>query len=245
LRLRCPNRTKCSENVPWSEVVCPGCGAATGFGARVKGFFSRLTRITCPACHKDVPWSEKSCPQCGQAMTMEALFRHGGFFGAERFRRIVNTTDDATRKRVQRWFLVVSALLCIGLNTLDTASKRADSHYVLLGVFLPILFLFAFTFTPYRLRMTLAYGTSGLFKLAVAVNVLNVVVALKLLIGTFEDRAEALALCVGVMVVSLTLLKIFVVPLWFYLVWLFHYPGFSQTHGPQDEQGHNVKVDHG
>ena len=243
--LRCPNRTQCPEKIPWSEVVCPGCGAAAGFGARVKAFFSRLTLIACPSCRRDVPWSKKSCPGCGEAMTVEAMFRSGDFLGGERLRRLARTTDAATRKKLQRWFFAASILLLLALNAVDSAVERSDSHYVLLATFLPLIFLFAIVFTPYRMRMALAHRTSGLFKCAVLLNVVNFAVALKLLIGAFEDRAEALALIIGVMVVSLVLLKLFVVHLWLWLVWLFYFQGFGPSHDPQDEQGHKVKVDLG
>ena len=67
---------------------------------------------------------------------------------------------------------------------------------------------------------------------------------LTLFIGRFEDQAKVVATLLGVMFVSFILLRLFVVPMWFYLVWLFCFQGFGATHDPQADQGHKVREDY-
>ena len=85
---------------------------------------------------------------------------------------------------------------------------------------------------------TLDGGRIGIF------NVFSFVLGLKLLIGFFEDRAQVIAVLIGVMAVSAFVLIHMLSHLWFGLAWLVHHPGFTPMHDPQADQGHKVKLDH-
>lgn len=159
-------------------------------------------------------------------------------------RAYMENANDADRKKFQRWFLFLSGLLFWCLMGATLATREAHRHYALLGVFLPFIFLMVIAMTPLRVRLYLVFGTSALLKFAVAINAFNFALGLKLLIGRFEHQAEVIAILLGVMIGSTILLRIFVVPLWFYLVWLFCFPGFGSYHDPQADQGHKVREDY-
>ena len=236
--LKCP---KCAKPVSWSEAECPRCHASVTFWAHVRAFFGKFTLIVCPKCGKDVSWRSRSCPACGQAMTIDAAFKRDG--GGQRLRAMLAGAGDEARKKFQRWSLLVSGLLLWILVSVDLSVQHSYKHYVLLLTFLPLIGLLAITITPYPMRMVLIRRTSALFKVGIVINVFSFVVGLKLLIGFFEDRAQVIAVLIGVMLVSAYLLIHMLAPVWFWLAWFVHHPGFTPMHDPQADQGHKMKMD--
>lgn len=176
-------------------------------------------------------------------MTIDAAFKRGD--GAGRLRTTVAGADDQARKKFQLSFVVLSALLFCVLMAVNLAVKVSYKHYFLLLTFLPLIALLAITITPYPMRMALLHRTAWLFRIGIVINVFSFVLGLKLLIGFFEDRAQVIAVLIGVMFVSAYLLIHMLAPVWFWLEWFVHRPGFVPQHDPQADQGHKVKVDHG
>ena len=239
MQLKCPN---CKKPVSWSEAECRNCGASVTFGAHVRAFLGKFTLIVCPKCGKDVSWRSRSCPACGQAMTIDAAFKRDG--SGARLRAMLAGAGDEERKKFQRWFFLVSALLLWILVGVDLSVQHSFKHYILLLTFLPLIGLLLITITPYDMRMALIRRTTPLFKVGFVFNVFSFVLTLKLLIGVFEDRAQVIAVLIGVMVVSAYVLIHMLANLWFALAWLVHHPGFTPMHDPQADQGHKVKMDH-
>ena len=239
MQLKCP---QCAKPVSWSEAECPRCRAAVTFGAHVRSFFGKFTLIVCPSCGRDVSWRSRSCA-CGQAMTIDAAFKRDG--GGARLRAMLAGAGDEARKKFQLWFLVLSALLFWILLGVDLAVQHSYKHYFLLLTFLPLIALLAITITPYPMRMALIHRTAWLFRIGIVINVFSFVLGLKLLIGFFENPATVIAVLIGVMLLSGYLLIHLLAPVWFWLEWFVHRPGFVPQHDPQADQGHKVKVDHG
>ena len=174
-------------------------------------------------------------------MTIDAAFKRDG--GGQRLRAMLAGAGDEARKKFQRWSLLVSGLLLWILVSVDLSVQHSYKHYVLLLTFLPLIGLLAITITPYPMRMVLIRRTSALFKVGIVINVFSFVVGLKLLIGFFEDRAQVIAVLIGVMLVSAYLLIHMLAPVWFWLAWFVHHPGFTPMHDPQADQGHKMKMD--
>jgi hypothetical protein len=156
----------------------------------------------------------------------------------------LENVTDISRKRFQRWFLFLSGVLFWWLMRATVATREDHRHYAILGLFLPFIFLMVIHMTPWKVRMYLVFGTSALFKLAIAINVFNVCFGLRLWIVRFEDQAKVIATLLGVMMASTLLLKVLLVPLWYFLVWLFCFQGLGSTHDPQGGQGHRVREDY-
>lgn len=159
-------------------------------------------------------------------------------------RRYLENAGDSTRRRFQRLFLIGSGLIFWWLMRTNLAVREVHQHYQLLGLFLPFIFLLTIGLTPRKARLFLVFGTSGLFKFAVAINIFNVCLAVKLLIGRFESEAHVMAILLGTLFAATILLKLFVRPAWYYLVCLFCFDGVEGgTHNPQSDQGHRVRED--
>ena len=232
--------------VSWSAVRCPHCRESVGFWARLTRPFKQVTRITrlrCHHCRQDVPWDSTTCRNCQRDLSIDGLFEATGFSVGKRMRAYLENVTDISRKRFQRWFLFISGILFWWLMRATVASREDHRHYAILGLFLPFVLLTVIHLTPWKVRMYLVFGTSALFKLAIAINVFNVCMGLRLWIVRFEDQAQVIATLLGVMMASTLLLKVFIVPLWYYLVWLFCFQGFGSTHDPQGGQGHRVRED--
>ena len=243
MELKCPNRD-CGKPVSWSEVQCPGCGDSVTFGSRVGRIFRRFTLIACPRCRTDVSWREKSCAQCGQPMTVEAVFRAGGFNGSEWLRRLINSTDDTSRRRFQLIFLLASVALLCGLLTYESGLKKTEHHYGLLIVFMPVVMMLFVSLTPLEFRAALMQQTSARFKLAMFANLFSFTLGFKFLILKYEGQAETMAALIGVFVASTILIRLFFLDLWLFLWWLFYFPSFTQYQNPQDPQGPDVRQDY-
>jgi hypothetical protein len=194
MKFACP---QCSQACGLLTGVCPHCGLSLSLNSVLKFYWRRLrdgltraTRLRCPQCGFPNPVQARGCAQCQSDLTVRLAVESVVAPPRRRWHRWLRGLDATTKRRIRWGYLLGSAaLLWWLLGYVAGHGGTPVWGFLLSVVYVAALAFGALWLIPRRVFRGVFRETPRLVRLAVALNLLTLMLGLQLLINAWWARA--------------------------------------------------------
>ena len=153
-------------------------------------WLTHATRLRCPQCGFPNPVKALCCAQCRSDLTVRLAVESVVAPPRRRWHRFLRSFDATTKRRIRWVYLLFSAALLWWLvGYVESHGGTPIGGFALSVVYVAVLAFFALWLIPRQVFRSVFRATPRLVRLAVALNLLTLMLGLQLLINAWWARA--------------------------------------------------------